>query len=186
MAKQKINEILRGIWATTRKHSPEILTGIGIAGMITTTVLAVKATPKAMQLMSDAENKKQAPLSAKEKVEAAWTCYIPAAIVGGLSIGCIIGASSTNFKRNAALATAYTLSETTLKEYQDKVVEVIGEKKEEEIREAVVKDKLADNPIKEVVLIDAGGNTICYDALSGRYICRSRRAIFPRRKPFRA
>ena len=30
------------------KHSPEILTGIGVAGMITSTILAVKATPKAL------------------------------------------------------------------------------------------------------------------------------------------
>ncbi len=36
-----------------KKHSPEILTGIGIAGMITTTVMAVKATPKALILLEE-------------------------------------------------------------------------------------------------------------------------------------
>ena len=33
------------------KRSPEILLGIGIASGITATVLAVKATPKALQLI---------------------------------------------------------------------------------------------------------------------------------------
>ena len=36
-----------------KKHSPEILTGIGIAGMITTTFLAVRATPKALELIEE-------------------------------------------------------------------------------------------------------------------------------------
>ena len=40
------------------KHSPEILTGIGIAGMITSTILAVKATPKALTLIAEAEDAK--------------------------------------------------------------------------------------------------------------------------------
>lgn len=39
------------------KHSPEILTGIGLAGMITSTVLAVKATPKALILIDNYKRK---------------------------------------------------------------------------------------------------------------------------------
>ncbi len=64
----------------------------------------------------------------KDIIKTAWPCYIPAA-VGAISVFCLIGASSTNLRRNAALATAYTLSESTLKEYQEKVVETIGEKR---------------------------------------------------------
>lgn len=40
------------------KRSPEILLGIGIASGITTTILAVKATPKALQLIEDAKFEK--------------------------------------------------------------------------------------------------------------------------------
>ena len=39
------------------KHSPEILTGIGITGMITAGVMAVKATPKALDLLSEIHEK---------------------------------------------------------------------------------------------------------------------------------
>lgn len=90
---------------------------------------------------------------------------------------CLIGASSTNFRRNAALATAYTLSESTLKEYQEKVVETIGEKKERDIREQVAKEKMVKNPVREVILTEKGGNTICYDVISGRYFKSDRDTI---------
>ena len=108
-------------------------------------------------------------LEPKDIIKTAWPCYIPAAVVGSISVFCLIGASSTNLRRNAALATAYTLSESTLKEYQEKVVETIGEKKEQSIRDSVSKDKMVKNPVREVILTESGGNTICYDVLSGRY-----------------
>lgn len=170
MGKHSLASVAKSVRAAMKKHSPEILTGIGIAGMITTTVMAVRATPKALILIEDKkaelETDKLIPL---EIVKAAWPCYIPAAIVGSVSVFCLIGASSTNLRRNAALATAYTLSESTLREYQEKVVETIGEKKEQSIRDAVVKDKMASHPIRDVVLTEKGGNTICFDAVSGRY-----------------
>lgn len=45
----------RNMRTAVKKHSPEILTGIGIAGMITTTVMAVRATPKALILIEEKE-----------------------------------------------------------------------------------------------------------------------------------
>ena len=156
------------------KHSPEILTGFGIAGMITTTVLAVRATPKALILIDERVNGDHdniiEPLTNVEKVKLCWKCYIPTAITGVISITCLIGASSVNVRRNAALATAYTLSESALKEYQGKVIETIGEKKERDIRDSVVRDKINENPVnnKEVIITEKG-NTLCYDIVSGRY-----------------
>lgn len=170
MPKQNLASIARSVQTAMKKHSPEILTGIGIAGMITTTVMAVRATPKALILIEEKKDELETDtLSGKEIVKTAWPCYIPAAVIGSVSIFCLIGASSTNLRRNAALATAYTLSESTLKEYQEKVVETIGEKKEQSIRDAVAKDKIVKNPVREVILTENGGNTICYDAISGRY-----------------
>lgn len=170
MGKHSFASIAKSVQTAMKKHSPEILTGIGIAGMITTTVMAVRATPKALILIEDKKDELETDkLTPLETVKAAWTCYIPAAIVGSVSAFCLIGASSTNLRRNAALATAYTLSESTLKEYQEKVVETIGEKKEQSIRDAVVKDKMVNNPVRDVILTEKGGNTICYDVISGRY-----------------
>ena len=46
--KLNLKAIARSMGMALQKHSPEILTGIGIAGMVTTTILAVRATPKAV------------------------------------------------------------------------------------------------------------------------------------------
>ena len=97
-----------------KKHSPEILTGIGIAGMIATTVSAVRATPKALQLIDAREIKENRRLSNKEIIATTWKCYVPAAVTGVLSTACLVGASSANLRRNTALATAYSISETAL------------------------------------------------------------------------
>lgn len=178
MGKPNLASIAKSVRTAMKKHSPEILTGIGIAGMITTTIMAVRATPKALILIGDKKDELGTDeLTKMETVKAAWPCYIPSAIVGTASVLCLIGASSTNMRRNAALATAYTLSETTLKEYQEKVVETIGEKKERDIREQVAKEKMIKNPVREVILTERGGNTICYDVISGRYFKSDRDTI---------
>ena len=178
MAKLNLASIAKSVQAIMRKYSPEILTGIGIAGMITTTIMAVRATPKALVLIEDKKDDLGTDeLTKMETVKAAWPCYIPSALVGTASVLCLVGASSTNFRRNAALATAYTLSESTLKEYQEKVVETIGEKKELDIREQVAKEKMVKNPVRDVILTEKGGNTICYDVISGRYFKSDRDTI---------
>lgn len=181
MNTSSITKIVKSARAGAKKHSPEILTGIGIAGMVTTAVMAVRATPKALVLIGEREDEwmkehlgdVEASYKAVPKIElikAAWTCYVPSVIVGSISIACLVGASSVNLKRNAALATAYTLSESTLKEYQEKVIQEIGEKKEQAVRDNVAKDRLEKNPIsKSEVIMTEKGDTLCYDMLSGRY-----------------
>lgn len=164
-------ETLVNVWKNTqkalKKHSPEILTGIGIAGMIATTVTAVKATPKALRMIDAKEIEEDRRLSTKEVIAVSWKCYVPAAITGIFSTACLIGASSVNVHRNAALATAYTISETALKEYKEKAVEVVGEKKEQAIRDAVAKEQLEKANIKERKFIPTGkGETPCFDPLT--------------------
>ena len=53
MGKTNLATIAKDIRKFASKRSPEILTGIGIAGMITTTILAVRATPKALELIEE-------------------------------------------------------------------------------------------------------------------------------------
>lgn len=169
--KKELAKSFLSLKTAIKKHSPEILSGIGIAGMITTTVMAVRATPKALILIEERKEEIGAEkLEAMDMVKTAWACYIPAAITGTLSVACLIGASSVNARRNAALATAYTLSESALKDYQGKVIEMFGEKKNEAVKDAIAKDKVEKNPVvtREVIITEKG-NTLCYDAISGRY-----------------
>ena len=171
--KFNVTNFIKNTQFIVSKHSPEILTGLGIAGMVTTTVLAVKATPKALKEIEDYEDtilcdhEKIKPMDA---VKITWKHYIPAAITGTVSIACLVGASSVNVRRNAALATAYKLSETALTEYKSKVVETIGEKKERVIKDAIAKDKIEKNPVtQQNVIVTGKGDTLCYDELFGRY-----------------
>lgn len=172
MAKRSLPIILSNMKATMMKHSPEILTGVGIAGMITTTVLAVRATPKALLLIEEEKHQQDDidKLRPIEVVKTTWTCYIPAAVTGSLSVVCLVGANSINLRRNAAIAAAYALSESTLKDYQEKVIETIGERKEKSIRDEVAKDTLERNPVtNNEVIVTGRGETLCFDAVSGRY-----------------
>lgn len=168
--KKTISNVIRSTGKVFEKHSPEILTGIGIAGMITTTVMAVRATPKALELIRDKNDLQDEPLTKIEIVKVTWKCYIPSVIAGGASIACLIGANSVNAKRNAALATAYKLSESAFSEYQEKVVETIGEKKEKEVKDKIAKERIEKDPVErhEVIFTDKG-DTLCYDVISGRY-----------------
>lgn len=168
---QKMIDFFKSTRIFITKHSPEILTGIGITGMITSTVLAVKATPKALKLI---ENKKKEintdNLNTIDTIKAAWKPYISTVLVGLASATCIIGASATNYKRNAALASAYALSERTLLRYRDKVIDTIGERKEHQIKEKVAQDELNNNKINNSQIIITGqGDTLCMDSYSGRY-----------------
>jgi hypothetical protein len=167
--KEKILNCVESIRKFTGKHSPEILTGIGITGMISTVIFAVKATPRALDLI---ENKKEElntdKLTAVETVKAAWKPYIPTTVMGVTSISCIVGASTMRYKRNAALATAYAISERTLTRYRDKVVETLGEKKEKEIRRQISQDDLNKRQTDSQVIITSNGNTLCMDAVTKR------------------
>ena len=170
MSKSKMAQLMRVAKTSITKHSPEILTGIGIAGMITTTVLAVKATPKAIRLIEEAKEEKGEDLTKAETIKTCWKAYIPAAATCVASTACLIGASSVSIRRNAMLATAYKLSETAFSEYKEKVVETIGDEKEKVVREKVSEERIKKNPItkNEIIMTDYG-DTQFYETLSGRY-----------------
>lgn len=187
MNKLNVTNAIKSFKYGVEKYSPEILTGFGIAGFATTTVLAVKATPKALQLIDEKKmeifddmdprdipgnNVDYHEISLKpiEVIKTAWKPYIPAVITGVASTACLIGANSVNAKRNAALATAYKLSEAALVTYKEKVIETIGEKKEQEVRKKVAQNHIdeAPAPSKEIVVI--GGDEVLFlDAISKRY-----------------
>lgn len=171
MNKLNVAKMAKDCRAFVTRRSPEILTGLGIAGMLTTTVLAVRATPKALDLIEEKKTEKWVDeLTPIETVKAAWKPYVPAVLTGTASIACLIGASSVNAKRNAALATAYTLSETARREYREKVIETLGEKKDKQIRDKVAEERVKQNPVSnsQVVVTD-NGTTLCFDPISGRY-----------------
>ena len=171
LPKLNLSKVAKNMQHTLGKYSPQILTGIGVAGMITTVVLAVKATPKALELIEDKKEELDADkLTIVDTVKAAWKPYVPAAVTGVLSTVCIIGGNAVGTRRTAALAAAYKISETALHEYKDAIVETVGEEKAKEVKEKIVQNKLDKNPVVEKqIIVTNKGTFLCYDSLSGRY-----------------
>lgn len=173
------------------KNSPTILTGLGVAGTVSTAVMAAKATPKAMDLLLYAKNKKYETqlaefrenpnhqhlepvidnnLTILETIGAVLPAYGPSLIMGTATIGCILGANYLNTKKMAALASLYSLSEATLRDYQAKTRELIGEKKAQAITDEVAGEALNRAPWEDGKAIQTGkGSTLFFDPYSGRY-----------------
>ena len=175
----KISKNLGGLIS---KNSPHILTGLGCAGFLSTAVLAVKGTPKALSILETAqklrERKRMNDLINLDKVKLTWKCYIPAGVVGATAIGCIIGANTVNMRRNAALASLYAVSETAFKEFKTKVAKEIGTTKVNKINDEVAREYVANNPpMSGNVIFTGSGEVLCCDKLSGRYFTSSYETI---------
>lgn len=161
------------------KHSPEILIGLGVAGLLGTTILAVRETPKALKLL---ENKKKEldveKLSVKDTVKTVWKNYIPCAVLAVTSVACIVGASNISARRNAALAAAYAIGNKAFSDYKEEVINLLGEEKDKEIKEKVADKLLKENPVtnKEVIITD-NNEHLCYDEITGRYFKSSQNKI---------
>lgn len=155
-------------------NSPTILTCIGAAGMIATTVLAVKATPKALKLLEEAKEEKGEELSKAEVAMVAGPAYIPSAVIGVSSIMCVFGANVLNKRQSASLTSAYALLENSYKEYRDKLIELYGKEADREIRDAIIRDHgeyhVIDCDIPEDKLV-------WVDEISGNSITRYEREI---------
>lgn len=163
--------IARGTREFVTHNSPAILTGIAIAGVATTAVLAVRATKPALIDIQHAESEKTEPLTKTEVVKLCWKHYIPAAGVGVVTIACIVGAQSVNTRRHAALISAYTLSEKSFTELQDKVEETFGKNKADKVREDIAQDVVNADPPKheQVIVVSSASDHLFRDKLSGQY-----------------
>lgn len=168
------------------RNAPTVYTGLAVGGLGTTVVMGVSAGIKTardidVEIAYRAERdhliegyaipKDYPDLTRWEIVKLTWKNFIPTALMGLTTVGCIIMANTVSMQRNAALASLYGLAETSLREYQAKVVEKFGEGKELKVREEISQDRLNKNPVEtnQVFITCSPGTTLCYDSLSGRY-----------------
>lgn len=158
-----MNKLLNTLKMFVKKNGPTILTCIGSIGVVVTSVMAIKATPKAIVLLEDARNEKGDNLTKFEKIMVAGPAYIPTIIVGTSTIACVFGANILNQRQQAALMSAYALLDSTYKEYKSKVVDLYSEEADSRVKKEIAKDKyLGDDK-----LID--NDALFYDEFSGRY-----------------
>lgn len=124
-----------------KRNASTILTCLGGIGVVTTTVMAVKATPKALQLIEEAEQEKGEKLTTWETVKTTAPTYIPTVLFGVGTVACIFGANILNKRQQASLMSAYALLDESYKKYRRKVVELYGKETHEEIVNAIAVEK---------------------------------------------
>lgn len=162
-----------------KEHESLILLTIGVSGFLGAVVEAVRETPKALKMIEDEKRRMNDNLHEEEKVQSlptkdvlrvTWKNYVPTAILIGLSATCLILAYSSDQKKKAAIVTACALSETTLQEFKDKILEMKGDKKSSEVFDSIAQDKMKEKPVEtSEVYLTGKGETLCYDVISGRY-----------------
>lgn len=152
---KNINSVGRA-GAVVQKFSPQILTAVGVVGVVTAGVLAAKATLKLEDVVDitkadlDAVNEKKATLTAEEyssthhKRDLTKVYFKTAKNLGKLyglpvslgvvSISCIIGGQGIQYKRTVGAVAAYKTLEETFAKYRARVVEEFGEEKDQEFR----------------------------------------------------
>lgn len=165
-----MNAIIKSAARLLKTNSSKILIGAGIAGMITAVVTAVEDTPKAVECIENAKKEKGEELTKTEIVKASWKCYIRTAIFTGVSATCIIVGTVQQSRQHAALMAAYSLLESSSRDYHNKVVEMIGKDKDNEIQEAVSKDKAKKISTKngDRIVSSGTGDELMLDYCSGR------------------
>ena len=163
-------------------NSTTVLTGMGVAGTVTTAYLTGRASFKAAHLieqdkqlleeMAATENGEPAFIkqTLPRKIKLAWRLYIPPAGVCAVTVASIIVGSKISSKKIAALTVASVTSERALQEYKSKVIEKIGDRENQKIRDEVAQDRVNNQPVNAREVIIAGtGEVLCYDMVTGRY-----------------
>lgn len=126
-----------------RRSSPTILTVLGIAGVVGTTVMSIKATPKAMKLIKAKKDELNTDkLTPTKLVQTTWKCYIPTALIGAGTIACIIGIGVMDRRNQAALTSAYAMLNESYKQYRQAAKKVYGEDADNKIHAEMAKDAM--------------------------------------------
>lgn len=159
-----MNKLVQQSKMFLKRNSATILTTMGGVGVVTTSVMAVKATPKALRLLEEAEVEKGDKLTKMEKVIVAGPSYIPSVVVGASTIACIFGANALNKQKQAALMSAYALVDSSYKEYKAKVKELYGEDANDNVQTEIAKDKYDKNDV-----LNSDEEELFYDEFSKRY-----------------
>lgn len=154
-----------------KKYSPELLLGAGIVGIISGTIMACKATPKAVQIMEEAnqtldtihevqkttEEEVYTPQDFRKDIALTYIqtagklirTYGPSVLVLITGIGLVFGSHHILSKRNAAITAAYTLVNQGYSEYRKRVAEKFGEEVEKQIRYNIVEEETEETIVDD-------------------------------------
>ena len=173
--KEKMVKVYNKSEMKVRKYSPEILAGVGVVGVVASTIMACKATTKLNDILE--ESKEQLEQIKTVAVDPAYAdkyteddakkdttityvqtgvkvakLYAPSVILCTSSLGCLLASNNILKKRNAALSAAYMTVDKSFKEYRRRVAERFGDEVEKEIRYNI--------KAKEITTVDEEGNEV--------------------------
>jgi hypothetical protein len=127
----------------TKANSPHIFFALGIAGVVTSGVLACRATLKLRETLDAIEADVDASEELKDPKDKAYVyvraglqlgkLYGPSIIVGAVSIAALSGSHIQLTRRNTALMAAYATLQKAFEEYRTRVEEQLGSEKEQEL-----------------------------------------------------
>nr|UWI39100.1 MAG: hypothetical protein [Bacteriophage sp.] len=156
-----------------RKHGGTILAVAASVGVVATAIETGRATTKAKHLLEvdealrkyneDEQGVVEEPPTKKQIVLICWKAYVPAAILGGGTIACILGSNALNKKQIASLTAAYMALGKTYQEYRRQVADRVGTEQEQEIW----KDVYADD--EDLAKVKSEEKLLCYEPISKRY-----------------
>lgn len=177
MFEQLIPQVVKGAKLVTSfatKNSPTIMTTIAVCSFGGAMYSAVKSVKKVMAIKEEAEEelsktKKDEDIKKIKRAAAikVLKIVIVPIIFSLISVSCTIGSNVVNLRRQSALAAAYAISEQTLKDYDQKLEEVLGYKKAEKVRE-----KVAETDMKRHMgerIYECGGDTLFFEPKTGRW-----------------
>lgn len=170
--KNKMMNLYNNSRNMVQKHSPEILAGVGVVGVVASTVMACKATMKLNDILEESKETrdkikeveqnpnyedKYTPEDAKKDLAINYMqtsmkiakLYAPALLVGSASLGCLLASNDILRKRNAALSAAYMTVDKGFKEYRQRVAERFGEEVEKEIRYNIKAEEIETTVVNE-------------------------------------
>ena len=181
--KNKVINVYNKVNGKVQKYSPEILAGVGVVGVVASTVMACKATMKLDEILNDSRETREkivdvkdnpeytevySPEDAKKDLTINYTqtavkiakLYAPAVMLGSASLGCLLASNGILRKRNAALSAAYVTVDKSFKEYRNRVAERFGNEVEKEIRYNIKAEE-----IEKVVFDEEGNETVVKETL---------------------
>lgn len=193
LPKIKLNNASRMIVSGAKKNAPIIMVVAGVGGMGIAVYSAYKNGPKALNALEAEKNRinderyeatkennyegfeEIEKLPVKDTIRVTWRYILPTVAIFGGSAALIFGGNHIWAKRNAVLAAGYAVLDKAYQEYTSKAVEVLGPKKEQEIRQAVAEEHMKEEPLRKNYIVDTeNGDTVCYDAMTGRYFKSSK------------
>jgi hypothetical protein len=165
------------------QHASTILTGMGVAGTVSTAVLTGRSTVKAVREIDASERMKMSAylaehstiesghkfLSTTDKLRLIWPLYIPPAITGITTIMAIVSANRIDSKKIAALTVAAGVSDRTLQEYKTKLEEKLTARQYANVKDEIANDHVQATPAPSGTVIIADGKVLCFDDVTGRY-----------------